>query len=59
MKKCLSFFLSPLKVLGNATLAVRDSKVAIAARAANEVLPTTLPRAMMLVYELVPRRSGA
>jgi hypothetical protein len=59
MKKLLSFFLSPLKVLGKATFTLSGFVVTTPAKVAKAGLPTALPRAMLLVYELVPRRSGA
>ena len=56
MKKLLSFFLSPLKVLGRATLITNDASTMLTAK---EGPPIVLLGAMLLVYELVPCRSGA
>jgi hypothetical protein len=57
MKKLLSFFLLLLKVLGKATLAISGSTIAIAVRVVGPCI--VLLKAMLLMYKLVPYRSGA
>jgi hypothetical protein len=59
MKKLLSFFLSLLKVLRKVTLAMGSSIIVILIRVARASLLTVLPRAMLLMCELVPCKSGA
>jgi hypothetical protein len=59
MKKLLSFFLLPLKVLKKATLAMSGFIMTTPIKVAKARPPIVLLKAMLLMYELVPYRSGA